>query len=83
MIVYFSDVYNHQSSKTKSRSYKLINICSNDIEYEIIKPKYISSKKHRRAKEEISCRKRNHIKKGAIERTNSGNNRFRKLFKKY
>jgi len=54
-------------------------MCSNDINYEIIKPKYISSKKHRRAKEEISCRNRNHIKKGAMERTNSGDNRYRKL----
>ena len=63
MIVYLSEVYNHQSPQTKRRSYKLISICSNDLKYEIIKLKYIFSKKHRRAKEEVSCRKRNHIKK--------------------
>jgi transposase len=64
------------------------NICldkayhSKEVEQEIIKRGYNSHIRHRR-EEIVFCRKKHPARRWVVERTNSWNNRFRKLFTRY
>jgi len=80
-----SIVIKRPSSKPKHKQKQ--NLCldkayhSKEIEQEIIKRGYIPHIRYRR--EEQIFRRKHHLRRWVVERTNSWHNRFRKLFTRY
>jgi transposase len=76
------------TTTTTNRNKKKQNLCldkayhSKDIEQEIIKRGYIPHIRHRR-EEKKKLNRRHPARRWVVKRTNSWNNRFRKLFTRY